>query len=180
MIDIYKDEKWVDIDLENIHPDEKYQISNFGRIRSFKISKDKPKILKGSWITGYKALVIKLKNNKKSTFYVHKLVALYFLKKTSEDQTFVIHLDFDKSNNHCNNLKWVNAEELKEHRHNDENYESKKIRNAKLSESDVIKIKRMLKRKNMKPARIAKLFNISHTQLKRIKDGDNWSHIKIN
>jgi len=180
MIDIYKDEKWADIKVSNMLPSEKFQISNFGRLRSFKVSAVNPKIIKGSWLSGYNIIVIKLNNNKSNTFYIHKLVAENFVLREKEDQTHVIHLDFDNRNNHFQNLRWVNLEELKNHRHADENYDIKKVRNSKLTEMQVIKIKKMLARGSMKPYRIAQQFGISQTQLIRIKNGTNWGHIKIN
>lgn len=180
MIDIYKDEKWKDIIIDNIMPSEKYQISNFGRMRSFKVSAEHPRIIKGSWLAGYNAIIIKLKNKKSSTFYVHKLVAMNFLDKENEDKAYVIHLDYNNRNNHFQNLKWVNSAELKEHRRKDSNYDTKKIRNSKLTEVQVVKIKKMLARGNMRPYRIAQQFGISQTQLIRIKNGSNWSHITIN
>jgi hypothetical protein len=179
MIDVYKDEKWVDILFDELHPEEKFQISNFGRIRSFKVSPDKPKIIKGSWLSGYNILVLRLKNRKSTTFYVHKLVALNFVENDSPDRKFVVHLDYNKANNHYLNLKWVNRQELNEHRRNDSEYDKKKIRNSKLTEIEVKKIKKMLKRGTMKPYRVAQQFGISQTQLMRIKNGTNWGHITI-
>ncbi|RLD36604.1 MAG: hypothetical protein DRI74_08780 [Bacteroidetes bacterium] len=180
MIDIYKDEIWVDIKVDNMLPSEKFQVSNFGRLKSFKVSENNPKIIKGSQIAGYGIIVIKLKNNKSNTFYIHKLVAENFVKKENENQNYVIHLDFINNNNYYKNLKWVSKEEQKYHRHNDKDYDIKKIRNSKLTEIQVSMIKKMLARGTMKPYRIAQQFGISQTQLIRIKNGTNWGHVKIN
>lgn len=179
MIDIYKDEKWKDIVVDNMLPSEKFQISNYGRLRSFKVSKDKPKIIKGSWLSGYNIIVIKLKNKKSNTFYVHKLVAENFVINDCDEKNHLIHIDYDNSNNHYQNLKWVDNQELKLHRKSDVNYDIKKVRNSKLTESQVIIIRKMLARGTMRPYRIAQQFGISQTQLIRIKNGTNWSHIDM-
>lgn len=179
MIDVYKDERWLDIKIENLLPEEQIQVSNYGRLRSFKVSKTKPKIIGGSWIGGYNAIVLKLKTGKSQTFYVHKLVAQHFMVNFNPEFSYVIHLDFDKKNNHYSNLKWADKETARVHRLSDENYDSKKIKNSKLTEVQVIKIKKMLKRGTMKQFRIAQQFGISQTQLMRIKNGKNWSHIEV-
>lgn len=179
MIDKYLYEKWATLENDNLHPSEKIQVSNFGRLRSFKVSATKPKIIKGSWLAGYNIIVLRNIENKANTFYVHKLVAKYFVLDRKDDQTFVGHLDYDKKNNHFQNLKWMSRAELNAHRHKDKNYDKSKIRNSKLTETDVIRIKKMLSRGNIKPYRIALQFGISQTQLSRIKNGQNWNHIKV-
>ncbi|MBN2746232.1 MAG: hypothetical protein JXR34_05855 [Bacteroidales bacterium] len=179
MIDLFKEERWLDLKIDDAHENEKFQISNFGRIRSLKVSVYKPKIIGGSWIGGYNAIVIKLKSGKSQTFYIHKLVAQHFIVNLNPLWNQVIHLDHDKTNNHYGNLKWIDAEGAQFHRKLDENYDTKKIKNSKLTESQVIRIKKMLKRGTMRPYRIAQQFGISQTQLLRIKNGKNWSHIEI-
>jgi len=53
------------------------------------------------------------------------------------------------------------------------------ITNAKLTETDVIRLKKKLKRGKNPLYKIAKEFGITHTQLNRIRRGENWAHIKI-
>ncbi len=179
MIDLFKEERWLDLKIEDAHENEKFQISNFGRIRSFKVSPTKPKIIGGSWIGGYNAIVVKLKTGKSQTYYIHKLVAQHFIVNLNPALTQVIHLDYDKTNNHYGNLKWIDAEGARAHQKSDQNYDAKKIKNSKLTENQVIRIKKMLKRGTMRPYRIAQQFGISQTQLLRIKNGKNWAHIEV-
>ncbi len=99
-----------------------------------------------------------------------------------EDQKFVIHLDYDKTNNVASNLKWTNRAELNEH--NKKNPAHKKKLGgrtySKLTEGRV----RMIKRKINDPNRrtrmkmIAKQFGISEMQLYRIKSGENWGSVE--
>src|SRR5665213_1824512 len=42
---------------------------------------------------------------------VHRLVAVYFLKKPIAGQTIVAHLDHNKLNNRANNLQWMTPEQ---------------------------------------------------------------------
>lgn len=177
----FLDEVWVPLILEDMHESCNYRLSNFGRIKSFQREKKEGKLLKGVEITGYNVFCYRMKDKRSKRLYVHRLVADFFLDKPEEDQIYVTHLDYDKKNNFYKNLKWVNKEEKFLHaKDNPKVIESRKIiRNAKLSENDVVRIKKALKRNKNRLKLIAKEFGISHTQLNRIKNGENWAHIKV-
>ncbi len=174
----YKNEEWKMLDIFDLDEDEKYAISNYGRIRSYKNNKE-GLIINGSLLKGYKILNVKLKNKKRTTKYIHKLVAELFIPKDNSYQEFVIHADYNKSNNHINNLKWVTQQTMYAHHKINPNYKRGTINNAKLTETDVIRLKKKLKRGKNKLYKIAKEFGITHTQLNRIRSGENWGHIKI-
>ncbi|RLD63600.1 MAG: hypothetical protein DRI84_09475 [Bacteroidetes bacterium] len=179
MIDQYQNENWKQIEFEGIFPEENVHISDFGRIRSYKTSRKGGKIIGGSWLSGYNILVLRMEDDKRKTVFIHKLVAQYFLEHKVSDASFVIHIDYNRKNNHFANLKWVNRAQLSEHRKNDADYDKKKVRNSKLTETQVIRLKKMLKRGSVKPYRLAQQFGITHTQLNRIKNGENWGHIRV-
>ena len=172
-------ESWEFININGIASNEKYQISNFGRIKSFKIDKENDAIINGSNLKGYRILNVKLENNKKTTKYIHKLVAESFIPKDSDKQEHVIHLDFNKTNNHISNLKWVTKETMFAHQKINPNYKRGVINYSKLSETDVIRLKKKLARGKNKLYKLAKEFGITHTQLNRIRKGENWGHVKI-
>lgn len=175
-------EKWVVIPFPETEVQPHYEVSNYGRLKSFQSNPD-GEFIKGSVIQGYKSLNIRVSGNKTANRYVHKLVAEFFLEKPSEEHRFVIHLDFDKHNNYFGNLKCVTKEEM--HAHNRENPEIKnrviprRTKNYKLTESKVIMIKKLLKKDKSRLKMIAKQFGITHTQLNRIRSGENWGHVKI-
>ena len=171
-------EIWKDLIIPDLCESEKYEISNFGRLKSFKTSIN-GKILKNSLIKGYNALVVKLHNGKSTTKYIHKLVAEHFIEKDNELQQFVIHLDFDKQNNHVLNLKWVTKQTMFAHQKINPNYNRGTINNAKLSETDVMRLKMKLARDKNKLYVLAREFGITHTQLNRIKKGENWKHVTV-
>ena len=177
-------EKWVPITDEEINQAEKYEISNFGRIRRFKKESDEWVILKSQNVNGYKYFTFKsnLSWKQKKTKIVHKLVAEAFCTKPKNAE-YVIHLDYHKENNRADNLKWVSREQLTEHHKENPNYKAidrkGRITNAKLTEADVIRLKKKLKRGKNKLYKLAKEFGITHTQLNRIRSGENWGHVKI-
>jgi DNA-binding Xre family transcriptional regulator len=176
-------EKWLDIPFPEAENPPKYKVSNYGRLKSFQNDLEHGDIINGSKIQGYKSLNIRVKGNKSLNRYVHKLVAEFFVEKDDEEKKFVVHLDHDKLNNHWENLKWVTREEMTIH--NRENPAvlnkviPKRTKNYKLTESKVIMIKKMLKSDKNRLKIIAKQFGITHTQLNRIRSGENWGHVKI-
>lgn len=79
-----------------------YQVSNLGRVMSFKTSN--PKLLKPTkHYSGY--LHIKLS---KKYFSMHRLVALHFLDNPNNYED-VNHIDEDKTNNMVSNLEWCST-----------------------------------------------------------------------
>lgn len=177
-------EKWtpIVIDVEGVEKPPRYEVSNFGRLKSFQ-NNEKGEIIKGSVIQGYKSLNIRLPKGKSFNRYVHKLVAETFVEKPSLDHKFVIHLDFDKMSNHFENLKWVTKDEMVAHNKLNPAVINKPIprrtKNYKLTETKVRMIKKMLQHDNTRLKMIAKQFGITHTQLNRIRSGENWGYVKI-
>lgn len=118
---------------------------------------------------------------------VHKLVAEYFCEKPSEKHTVVAHLDYNKMNNNCSNLKWMTpAENVAHQQKSPLVIAAKKERavkavhnptNAKLTITKVMLLKKLLN--NGKPIRtLVKQFKVTETQILRIKRGENWGHIQ--
>jgi hypothetical protein len=177
-------EKWtpIVIDVEGVEHPPRYEVSNFGRLRSFQ-NNEKGEIIKGSVIQGYKSLNIRLPKGKSFNRYVHKLIAETFVEKPSIDHKFVIHLDFDKQSNHYENLKWVTKDEMVAHNKLNPAVINKPIprrtKNYKLTETKVRMIKKMLQHDSTRLKMIAKQFGITHTQLNRIRSGENWGYVKI-
>ncbi len=190
-IDQLWDEQWKPVIFEGIKQDESYEISNYGRVRSYRDDLEKWKLLKTSNQkkdgSGYVYFRFKSdrENGKAMTKAIHRLVAQLFVKSPSEECDYVIHKDYNKSNNHYKNLIWVTRAGLVEHNKNNPKviagHERTKglIRRSKLTETEVIRLKKKLKRGKNKLYKIAKEFGITHTQLNRIRSGENWGHIKV-
>lgn len=117
---------------------------------------------------------------------VHRLVATYFLKKPTVKQTVVGHLDYDKLNNNASNLKWMTHEESAAHQQKSPYVIKARRENVlgltrgffvKLKEKEVAQIKKLLKQGKL-AGHIAKRYNVSETQIIRIRKGENWRSIK--
>lgn len=89
-----------------------YDISNHGRVRSHRIRKNEPVILKGSTCDTqhqYSSVNIFLKSeNRYRHFYIHKLVAEHFVDNPDVTKyQYVDHIDGNRQNNSASNLRWV-------------------------------------------------------------------------
>ncbi|WP_053976778.1 HNH endonuclease [Mangrovimonas xylaniphaga] len=172
-------EEWKTITFDDkIADNEKFKISNYGRVINCK--GDEEVLVNKTYINGYQNLRVKQKHSGKATSrYVHKLVAQHFLEQG--DGLYVIHLNYDKTDNRVLNLKWATKKEKERHQFSNPEYKtgSRKRTYSKLSEAKVKLIKRKIhdpnRRTRMKM--IAKQFGISEMQLYRIKSGENWGSI---
>ena len=85
---------------------ENYSVSSFGRVRN-DITK---RILKpGISSSGYYGVKL-YQNNKKKTFLVHRLVAIYFIANPMNKKC-VDHIDHDRKNNRIFNLRYATYQE---------------------------------------------------------------------
>jgi len=117
-------------------------------------------------------------------------VAELFLDQPEDpNQKFVIHIDFDKSNNEVENLAWASQEDInkrvKKHpkmilwEFNKQFMDkTPKVKSSKLTELDVLTIKKRLKR-GYSLRKLSKQFGVSDMQIHRIKTGENWSHVQL-
>lgn len=174
-----KTERWKEIDFETDLPHDKYEVSHTGRVKSYAIDKENGRILKGGNVNGYLCITVKFGEKMTRQYYVHRLVAETFLNKDNSDQHYVIHLDFHKHNNSIYNLKWATEKELVAHNNKNPEVLRRRTTGYKLSESDVRVIKRLLQSHKTRLSMIAKRFGITHTQLNRIRSGENWGHVKV-
>jgi len=184
----YDPEEWRRLNFEDLKPDEIYEISSYGRLRHASPKLKEPKIMKLSTVRGYRYFMwfksVQGWDNKIKKI-IHRLVAEEFCKRENSNQIFVIHLDHDKGNNYYKNLKWVNRKDMTSHNQNNprviEAHENRKgkITNSKLTVEDVLKLKRMVKSGDHKLFKIAEHFGITHTQLNRIRKGQNWANVTL-
>lgn len=185
-------EEWKTFTLPGVRPDEIYEVSNMGKVRHFDKKTGTYIQMKSfnqnsdgtgfEYVSNFKRIQGSTKRTGES---IHRLVASHFVQRTNEEQNIVIHKDFNKKNNRSENLQWVTTLEM--FKHNSKNPRVKqardkrkgKITHSKLTETDVIRLKLKLLRGNNPLYKIAKEFGITHTQLNRIRKGENWAHVKV-
>ena len=90
-----------------------YEVSNFGHVRNISTKH----ILKGRLSkSGYLQVSLADKETKKQkNYYIHRLVAIYFLENL-DNKREVNHKDGNKLNNNVDNLEWVTPSENQKHR----------------------------------------------------------------
>ncbi len=176
---IYTPEAWKEVDFQTNLEHAKYEVSTHGRVKSYAIEKNSGRIIRGGNVGGYKSITVKFGGKIVRQFYVHRLVAETFLDKASQDQYYVIHLDYNKENNNTKNLRWATEEELVAHNNKNPEVIRSRTTGYKLTEPDVRIIKKLLKSEKTRLSMIAKRFGITHTQLNRIRSGENWGHVTI-
>jgi len=166
-------ELWLEIDgYEGI-----YHVSNFGRVKSFASVKFKTGRIMKQRLNEKGYLRISLNLNKQvRTFRVHRLVAIAFIRNTNSKSS-INHINGIKTDNNFKNLEWVTIVENNSHALQIgliKVGEQSKV--SKLNDIEAYKIKFDLPHFSNRQA--AKLFNISSTQVSRIRLGKNWSHLK--
>lgn len=191
-INVYPNEKFKEIIIAD-KLKLRYAVSNKGRLISFIDNIKFGRELKGGMVDGYKMFRYKIYSEgkiKNKHIFVSKLVAEYFIPKTSEEKIYVLHLDRKRDNDDYRNLKWAIKEEMFEHSQKSPFVKQAKLNlikhnleanGRKLTVTKVMHIKKILAKPEQKTRlkMIAKQFGVSEMQIRRIKSGENWSQIKI-
>lgn len=188
MVNSHWNEEWKEMEFPIGALRKNYAISNYGNVISFSKEISDGKRVKGGCIKGYKTLPLR-PFGKSTTFYIHKLVAQYFLGLPKEGEECVIHCDYNKVNNYVGNLRWADKKETYSHQQANpsvlEGREKLKSRcpdaGPKLTSTQVMRLKKKLldPERRTKLRIIAKQFGVSEMQLHRIRKGENWAHIEL-
>lgn len=166
-----------------------YQISNLGNVKSLDRYVGHPqkgergRFCKGVTLKmlsdkdGYHKVNLKKKQIAKNQ-RVHRLVADSFIENP-QNKPQVNHINGVKNDNRLENLEWVTLSENRQHAYdvglqNGENRRGKKSNFNKLTETEVLKIKKLLA-DGCKQKQIALFFNVSQGCISLIKTKQNWA-----
>ncbi len=180
-------EIWKQIPFPKGNLIKKYAISTKGRIASYEKDINDLFILKTSKTEGYDSITLR-QNGKSSAVFIHKAMAMAFIKKNSLKHKIVLHLDFDKTNNDLSNLKWATPKEAANHVKNSPNvlnaikYKVHTTSMAKkLDEKKVIALKKEIwnPKRKITLSKLAAKYGIADMNLYRIKNGLFWFHVHV-
>lgn len=152
--------------------DERYSVSNWGRIRNNK----KGVIVKGSLGNhGYWQFRLGRYGKVKLT---HRMVAETFIGPPPDStRIFINHKDGDRVNNRADNLEWVTCKENSTHALHTGLYKlGTERKSAKLTDADIPKI-RILLEHLVNDTVIADAFGVTQATIRLVKTGRNWSHV---
>ena len=154
----------------------RYYVSSFGRIKAY-THVTKGNILKGSLLNGYPCFDVKCYDSNRKRLpnrmlFVHKVVAQFFIKNPGKKKK-VIHLDYNRKNNHPSNLAWATYQEALIHNQKNPKYQKKFGHNRRLTNRDVDFI-RVLFDCGVSVKVIAEYYGYSEMQISRIKSYKYW------
>lgn len=180
-----KKEHWRDV----VGYEGRYKVSDIGRVKSvpraFKMKDGRNNTIKKELLMKFKVdkdgyfKVGLRKEGKQRFFFVHRLVAQAFINNPNFKPQ-VNHIDGIKNNNSVSNLEWVTHQENRTHAAENGLVPDQwgcKNPNVKLTESDVILI-RKLRKKGVSYAEISKTVGTSISNIKNIMLGRTWNWLK--
>ena len=153
-----------------------YEVSNLGRVRSYKSHWRDPYILKASISTGYCQIRL-FKQGKCFSFLAHHLVLEAFIGPCP-DGCESNHKDGVKRNNKDDNLEWTTHGENLAHAYSLGlmSKAGERHSHAKLRDIDILEIRR-LAMQNIKQTVIALKFSVSQAHVSHIIRRRVWNHI---
>ena len=178
-------EIWKDI----VGYETKYQVSNFGRVRSldrYPLFKDgRKRLLKGKVLKPVKdhngRLYVKLSNNEnvRKNKSISRMVATAFLGSPEDVLLEVNHIDGNPLNNHIENLEWTTRQENMKHAVDNNLFrtgEDSPHNKVLISDvEDIFKLKFVESKTNKE---IATIYNVSRQTIDSIIKGESWQFKK--
>lgn len=127
---------------------------------------------------GYPTVKIYIKGKRRHVT-VHSLVAIAFLKKKPSPKHEIRHLNGIKTDNRINNLRWgTRKQNASDRARHGNTVMGERSHHAKLSASQVIKIKAQIKKGGVTLSKIAEKHGVKLSTISSIKYGKNWKHLK--
>lgn len=176
-------ERWEKVTTRAPTKQKIYYFSDYGRVKSIDKLTKKEQLLKGSkTVQGFMLLNLRLEGDSTQGCYIHKLVAEQFCPKENPAQKFVVHIDQDNLNNHYENLQWMTQREMTDFQIKNGVYDPKNRKPSplnKMNPTRVLLLKKRLKEGKTKKQILAKNFNITMAQLRKIEKGIDWGYVTL-
>lgn len=140
--------------------------------KSNKWKKVKPTLTNKGYLT-YRAC----NNGIRKHISIHRAVALTYVPNPN-NLPQVNHIDGNKLNNNVNNLEWTTNQKNRNHAvKNGLHAKGEQIKNSKLTEQQVIEIRKKYIPKKYTMSKLAKEYGVRETAIYRIINYKRWKHI---
>ena len=154
-----------------------YEVSDLGRVRSWKNGRQgrrsEPRLLKGSRNSCGYLLVNLPKGSGWRTQYVHRLVLAAFVGPCPQDYE-ACHNNGVRDDNRLENLRWDTARNNSRDKiKHGTNNRGERNGSARLTWTKVREIRKLLK-EGLSSVQLAKLFEVSRSNIDRIKLNNTW------
>lgn len=162
---IYDYEEFEDEEWKDILGYEDYQVSNYGRVRSYSVRYKSYYLLKENINSRSGRVYIHLyKNGERRNISLPRLVGFAFVDGHSEENNTINHIDMNIRNNKSSNLEWVSQADNNRKMIASGKYE-KPIAYSKISKFKKIVVDDKYEFKTI--VSLAKFLNVSETQARR-------------
>ena len=153
-----------------------YEVTSSGRVYNIKLNKA---VTIHTTANGYKYVVL-TNNGSRKNLLLHRLVAQHFVPGKSAKNNKAIFKDHNKSNCKASNIKWGTHQEACKTGatgNHGNNRKGESNPRSKLTEADVIKIRRM--KHNWSNVELAKRFNVTPVAIYWVRKNRSWTHVGI-
>jgi len=152
-----------------------YEVSNYGKIKSFKYGKER--ILKSKRNKSGHLTIALHKNSTPHYFYIHRLVLETFIGPCPKGMESC-HNDGNPSNNFIDNLRYdTKSNNQRDRIKHGTDQKGSNNNHSILTEEKVMGIKRDLT-SGLSYTKIAKKYSVSKSAIAHINKGRSWEHIK--
>lgn len=161
----------------------KYQISNFGNVKSYKRYKEGKILLPTKDKDGYFQIGLRDENSKRKWYRIHRLVANAFISNPNKF-TEINHKDNNPSNNKVDNLEWCTIEYNNKYRftHGNGNNKGENGSCATLTNKEVKEIRKKWNTGKYKVKDLMKLFSSTRAVISGVINNKTYidkNYIKV-
>ncbi len=128
---------------------------------------------------GYRTVCLVTSEGKKSSFGIHRLLAVTFKPRDDMNKLVVNHIDGDKKNNALDNLEWVtNAENVHlAYVYGLADTKGENHGRAKFTEKEVVDILKMIKEGKTTTEIKAANGKVTRKDVYKLRHGISWTHL---
>jgi hypothetical protein len=159
-----------------------YIISNLGQVARVKKNRCNLGVLKGVTLpNGYISVHLR-DSGREDNKLIHRLVLLAFIGEPEESRNITNHKNGNRADNRLCNLEWVSHSENNLHAFRVLNREPICMigmlnGNSKLTEKQVLEIRRLYAKGNITQATLARQYNVTQGLIGHIVKRRSWTHI---